>query len=324
MSNDAKDSIVTHLKFQLNYKFQGQNAPFLHAADAGYFADSGLTCEFLEGVSSSLVTRPIAEGNADLGFGDVSSVLEHSLRTGRTDILCVMPVYERSPCCLAYRGGGGKRAEYGLRLADLRGKTLAGPQGDTSARLLPLLLERNGLAGMPYDLRTVTSEERDRLIAAGEVAAITCFDATLMFSMRSRGYDTGDLRFFYYADNGLDIYSSALLCSRAAAERDPGMLDALIRIVETAWRDCKRDPELGVRAAMARSPSSDAAIVRGQLEWVLEHQAFPKGDEAMRFDVTGPKMQATLDCAVRTVGYRATVSPAGLPDRICVRRAGGS
>jgi len=307
-----------NLKFQLNYQFQGQNAPFLHAADAGYFAAAGLGCDFLEGISSSLVTRPIAEGNADLGFGDVSSVLEHSLRTGRTDILCVMPIYERSPCCLAYRG------DRGLRLADLRGKTLAGPPGDTSARLLPLLLERNGLAGMPYELRTVTSEERDRLIAAGEVAAITCFDATLMFSMRSRGYDTRDLRFFYYADNGLDLYSSALLCSRAAADRDPALVDALISIIETAWRDCRRDPDLGVRAVMARSPSSDAAIVRGQLMWVLEHQAFPGGEAAMRFDIRGAKMQATLDCAVRTVGDRATMPPAGLPDRICVRRVAGS
>ena len=26
------------LRFQLNYRFQGPNAPFLYAADAGYFA----------------------------------------------------------------------------------------------------------------------------------------------------------------------------------------------------------------------------------------------------------------------------------------------
>jgi NitT/TauT family transport system substrate-binding protein len=302
------------LRFQLNYRFQGPNAPFLHAADAGYFGDAGLSCSFLEGISSSRVTQPIATGAADIGFGDVSSVLENSLRTGRTDIFCVMPIYEVSPCCLAYREMGTP-----LRLQELAGKRLAGPQGDTSARLLPLLLEKNGLTDLRYELLTVTSEERDRLIAHGEVAAITCFDATLRFSMRARGYDIGPLRFLYYADNGLDIYSSALLCSRAAAEARPGLLDALIGIVETAWNDCRKSPALGVKAVMARAPQSDPEIVHDHLVWVLEHQAFPGGAGDMRFDRRGTKMATTLECAKRTVGASAVTESTSLVETVCYR-----
>src|SRR5690242_14760512 len=123
------------LRFQLNYKFQGPNAPFLFAADAGYFAAAGIECSFQEGISSSLVTRPLVDGGADIGFGDVSSVMEHALRTGRRDVVCLLPIYERTPCCLAYRG---KPESFGLE--QLNGRRLAGPKGDTSARLLPLLL----------------------------------------------------------------------------------------------------------------------------------------------------------------------------------------
>jgi ABC-type nitrate/sulfonate/bicarbonate transport system substrate-binding protein len=302
------------LRFQLNYRFQGPNAPFLHAADAGYFADHGLTVEFLEGISSSRVTQPIASGAAEIGFGDVSSVMEHALRTGRADILCVMPVYEITPCCLAYREEGSP-----LILPELSGKRLAGPQGDTSARLFPWLLEKNGLTGLPYELLTVTSEERDRLIAHGEVAAITCFDATLMFSMRARGYDTAPLRFFYYADNGLDIYSSALLCSRAAAEARPGLLDALIAITEAAWNDCRRTPELGVKAVLSRAPAAEPGIVHDHLVWVLEHQVFPHGAATMRFARGGAKMATTLQCATRTVGAQAVIESTGLVEAVCYR-----
>lgn len=292
------------LRFQLNYKFQGPNAPFLFAADAGYFAAAGIECSFLEGISSSLVTRPLAEGSADVGFGDVSSVMEHALRTGKDDVVCLMPIYERTPCCLAYRGKPDS-----LRLEELRNKRLAGPKGDTSARLLPLLLEKNGLSDLPYELLTVTSEERDRMIDAGEVAAITCFDATLLFSMQARGYSTDDLSFFYYADHGLDIYSSALICRRAVLDTAAGLAEALTTITRRAWADCREDRDLGVKAVMARAPRSDPEIVRGHLSWVLDHQVFPSATNEMAWEPTGIKIGRTFECARRIVGAAGQEEP---------------
>lgn len=300
------------IRFQLNYRFQGPNAPFLHAADAGYFSSAGLTCTFLEGISSSRVTQPIVDGEADAGFGDVSSVMARALRSGHSEIICAMPIYARAPCCLAYRRPGPP-----LRLAELRGERLAGPQGDTSARLLPWLLEHNGLGGMPYELLTVSSEERDRLIARREVAAITCFDSTLFFSMRSRGYDTSDLRFLYFADHGLDIYSGALLVSRAAAAKRPGLVDTLSAIATRAWTECRADPALGVSAVLRRSPQSDPGIVRDHLVWVLEHQVFPSGLPALRFEPDSARMATTVECARRTAGIAAPVASEKLASEIC-------
>ena len=78
------------LRFKLNHFYQGQNSPFLHAADAGYFDDFGITCTFVEGFSSSQVTRALVSGEAEIGFGDVSSVFEQALRTGETEISCLV------------------------------------------------------------------------------------------------------------------------------------------------------------------------------------------------------------------------------------------
>jgi len=162
----------------------------------------------------------------------------------------------------------------------------------------------------------VTSEERDRLIAAGEVAAITCFDATLMFSMRSRGYPTDDLRFFYYADHGLDIYSSALICRRELMASRPDLAEALVLITQRSWSECFRDPDLGVKAVLARAPESNPQIVRDHLAWVLRHQVFPGGANDMRFDRRGTKMATTLECAIRTVAGAAIADPLGVVDAV--------
>lgn len=300
------------LRFKLNHLYQGQNSPFLHAVDAGYFADHGLSCTFVEGFSSSQVTRALVEGDADIGFGDVSSVFERALRTGEQEITCLLPIYENTPCCLGYLSDGKE-----LTLADIEGSTLCGPNGDTSARLLPLLLAKNGFAPDSYTYLGVQPEERDRLVAAREVLAATCFDATLKFAMESRGYDTSALAFLYFADNGLDTYSSALVALDTVLERDPALAGKLRSISRQAWRDCLKDPELGVRAVLKRSPALNADIVRGQLQWVLSHQVFPNGDGPMAFDLQGAKMAATLECAVFSVGAEARRPADGLPAAIC-------
>jgi NitT/TauT family transport system substrate-binding protein len=301
------------LRFKLNHFYQGQNSPFLHAADAGYFADHGLSPTFLEGFSSSQVTRALAEGTADVGFGDVSSVFERALRTGEREITCLMPVYEHTPCCLGYLSDGPK-----LTLADVAGSTLCGPSGDTSARLLPLLLELNGHPSDGYTFLAVQPEERDRLVATRAVLAATCFDATLKFAMQMRGYDTTALAFLYFERNGLDTYSSALVALNSFLDSDSSLAGRLRAISRQAWRDCLNDPELGVRAVLKRSPAFDPAIARGQLEWVLRRQVFRNGDHAMAFDLEGPKMKATLDCAVFSAGADTRGATDGLPAEICL------
>ncbi|MBT1156839.1 ABC transporter substrate-binding protein [Aminobacter anthyllidis] len=300
------------LRFKLNYLFQGQNSPFLHAVDAGYFGDHGLSCTFVEGFSSSLVTRALVGGEADIGYGDVSSVFERALRTGETEISCLVPIYDHTPCCLGYLSDGNR-----LTLADIPGSTLCGPNGDTSARLLPLLLKRNGLAPDSYTYLGVQPEERDRLVAQRSVLAATCFDATLKFAMQMRGYDTSALEFLYFADNGLDTYSGALVALNSVLETEPGLAGRLQAITRQAWHDCRANPQLGVEAVIRRSPDMDPEIVRNQLTWILERQVFPNGALRMEFDLEGAKMADTLECAVFTVGGDARRSAEGLAAAIC-------
>lgn len=301
----------TEVRFRLNHLYQGPNAPFLHAADAGLFADHGIEITFIEGFSSSQVARAIAAGEADAGFGDVSSTFELALRSGSVPVTCLAPVFARSPCCLGYLP-----RERPLALADLNGATLCGPDGDTSARLLPLLLARNGLADLRYTYLAVSPPERDRLVAAREVLAATCFDATLKFAMRSRGYDSTALRFLYLADNGLDIHSAALLCSTVLAEAHPTLAASLADVAREAWVACRSDPELGVNAVTRRNPALDAAIVRDHFVWVLDHQVFPKGDNPMVFAIGDARTAATLDAAIFTTAIEPPDRPS-LIEAVC-------
>lgn len=280
------------LHFKLNYLYQGQNAPFLYGVDAGLYARHGIDIEFIEGFSSSLVTKAIAAGEADCGYGDLSSLLAHAAAQGEASIQAVMPIYQRSPCALGYLHAGPP-----LELADIEGKVLCGPNGDTSARLLPRLLRRNGLSDLQYEMRYVQPEERDALIASGEAFAATCFDATLKFAMIMRGHDSSGVRFLYFADHGLDSYSGSLVCRADLLRDNRGLTEALRAATTEAWHACLDDPDLGVAAVLARAPDLDPRLVRDQLTWVMDHQIFPNGPGPMAFDRDGEKMRTTLECA---------------------------
>lgn len=301
------------LRFKLNHLYQGQNAPFLHAVDAGLFRQAGLEVEFVEGFSSSQVSRALLAGDAEIGFGDMTNVLEGAIRSGEAPIRALMPIYVRSPCSLGYH-----RRAVPLALEDIDGAVLCGPDGDTSARLLPLLLARNGLGDVRYGFRVVAPAERDRMVAAREVLAATCFDATLKFAMRMRGHDSSDIEFLYFADHGLDVYSSALLCLSSVLEARPDLATTLSRVVRTAWQACAADPDLGVRAVIARAPALDPGIVREQLEWVLANQVFCPTQAPFRFLRDDRRWHDTLHVAQfgATGSWELGPETAGLADSI--------
>jgi hypothetical protein len=65
---------------------------------------------------------------------------------------------------------------------------------------------------------------------------------------------------------------------------------------------------------MCRKPALDATIVRDHPVWVLDHQAFPKGDNPMASAIGDDRTAATLDAAVFTSG----IEP---PDRLALIEA---
>ena len=135
------------------------------------------------------------------------------------------------------------------------------------------------------------------MVAAHEVLAATCFDATLKFAMRMHGYDSSDIEFLYFADHGLDIYSSAVICLATVLAERPGLAAALRSIVRTAWQDCAKDPDLGTRAVLARNPSLNPVIVREQLEWVLARQVFHPTQPPFVFTLDSPRWRDTIHVA---------------------------
>ena len=82
--------------------------------------------------------------------------------------------------------------------------------------------------------------ERDRLVAAREVLAATCFDSTLKFAMRMRVTTAPTSSFSTSLTPASTSTRAQLFASPPFWRRGRGLAEALCAIVRTAWQDCAK------------------------------------------------------------------------------------
>jgi NitT/TauT family transport system substrate-binding protein len=255
------------LRFLLNWKYQGPNAPFLLAQDRGWFRDAGLDVRFDIGEGSSAIPPALAAGTCDAGFGDLNALIELKAKDPAADATTVFNIYSRAPMCVV------SLKDRALTVpAQLAGRRLCSPPFDTGFRMFPAFARAAGLDPATVTLVPGTPAERDQRLLKGEVDGAMGFDATIMFAMRALGHAPDEFAVLYYGDHGFDVYSSAVMVAPSFARRHPAAVRGLLAAINRAWLEALRDPGPAVAAVLARDPALDGGIVRDHLRWVLEHQ----------------------------------------------------
>ena len=90
---------------------------------------------------------------------------------------------------------------------------------------------------------------------SGQVDGVFGYVNTIAFSAKAAGIDPQtDLRFISYGDHGLDLYSNALVASKAFVAEHPDALKALVAALNRATVDMIADPAGSVAAVMQREP----------------------------------------------------------------------
>lgn len=259
------------VRFLLNWKYQGPNAPYLLAEDAGFFKAEGLNVVFGIGEGSSAIPAEIQRGAWDAGVGDFNSLIEqHAGQLANkttSDVTTVYSTYDRAPMVVVT-----KRARGLNKPQDLIGKTLSSPAFDTGFLMFPAFARMAGIDPAGVTRIAVTPAERDARLIADQIDGAMGYDATIVFALRALGQNTDDYSFMYYADSGFDVYSVSVMASCSWLAKNPAAGHALLRAVNRGWQAAMKNPELAVDAVLRRDPSADRKLVRDHLQWVIDHQ----------------------------------------------------
>lgn len=263
----AGASAQTAVKFSLNYKPDGSNAPWFLAQERGYFKAAGLDVTLDASNGTGDVLSRLGNNSYDFGFADSSSLIEFAARNPQEAPVAVLMLYANSPLSIVTLKKNGI-----TKPTDLQGRKVAGPVSDGAYRMFPAFAKRAGLDLSKVKIENVDIRVRETVLARGDVDAVTGFDSSVWFNLKTMGLKEDQVTFIRYSDFGLDLYGNALLVSKKLLVAQPKVVEAFVKATALGWRDALADPTAAIAALAKRDPLINKSIETEKLQWLLRNQ----------------------------------------------------
>jgi NitT/TauT family transport system substrate-binding protein len=265
----------TKIKMVLNWKYQGPQAWFFMAQDRGYFKAEGLDVEIDQGEGSSASITKVAAGAYQAGFGDINALINLAATRPAEAPVAVYMIYNTPP----FTGG---------------------PANDGALRLFPAFAKVAKVDATKVNITNMAPNLREQMLLRGQVDAIFGFTNTVYFSAKLVGIDPEkDLRFINYADYGMDLYSNAVVFSRAFARENPRAVAGFVRAVNRAINDSVANPEAAMDTVMKREPLLKRDIEKERLlATIKEEMSHPEIARIGLGDIDAVRLKRAIEMVV--------------------------
>lgn len=291
---------LTNVRFILDWAFFGPQAPFLLTLDRGYFREEGLNVTVDRGFGSADTPVKVATGAYEFGVADISPTIRMRLTQPTVDLISPFVLQQGSQlAAMTIRRTGIRTPK------DLEGKRVAAPETDAGRQLFPVYARAAGIDAASIRWVTVTPQLRETMVARGDAEAMTGFETSGLFSLRTLNVAPADILSFRYSAAGVQLLSTALLVRRPYAEANPRVVTGMIRAIVRGHMDSWREPEAAIAALRRRDPTASAELER---ERMMANFEFIRTAEVLSGGLANlamPRVQGAID-TIRTAFDIAT------------------
>jgi len=301
----------TRIRFQLDWRFDGQAAPFLLGRAKGYFAQEGLDVSFDSGAGSAAAVARLAGGAYEMGYGDTSALVEYLASNSGNPASRIQAVYmvlDSTPAAAMVL----KKSNIN-KPSDLIGKTLGAPVFDAGRKLWPLFARAQGLDPTAVKWQAMEPALREQMLMRGQVDAITGFQPSSLLSAVGMGAKEDDLRIFFYKDHGVKVYGNAILATSRFIEQNPKAVAGFVRAFNRALMETLANPEEAIKFVKEREPIIDSALELRRLKGLLDNFVV---SAATRSDGLGAINKLRMDNQVDDVARAFALKNPPSPDQI--------
>ena len=285
----------TKLRFILDWKYQAQMGMYFLAADRGYFKDEGLEVSFDQGEGAGAAAPKIASGAYDIGFGSLDSVISLQATRPTEAPVAVFQTYNRSPFVIAVPNQSPIKAA-----KDLEGRTIGGPIFDGALKLFPTFAKIAQIDASKVTVTNMAPNLRAQMLMRGQIEGAFAFYTGIIMDTKLLGANPEkELRFIKYEDYGMDLYSNAIIVSKALIAQDPNAVKGFLRALNRGLKDANADRKAAVDAVLKREPLLNAAIERERLDLMFN---FDMSAPEMKEAGIGDVVDARLERNVRIIG----------------------
>jgi ABC-type nitrate/sulfonate/bicarbonate transport system substrate-binding protein len=244
----------TKLRFTLDFRISGQVAPFFVALYKGYYKEEGLEPSFDVGSGSVAAITRVVSGAYDMGFGDISALIEfNASQPGAPLAQAVYQYYNRAPFVIIGRKNRGV-----TDFKSLAGKRIAAAAVESTRRAWPMAAKRAGMKADAFEWVTTDFSQRDNVIVRGDVDGATYFhDSAVSLFQR---IPQAELSVLPFADAGLHLYGNAILASSKLIAEKPQAIKGFLRATNRALLETLANPAAAMAYVKQREPMIDEKV----------------------------------------------------------------
>ena len=164
-------------------------------------------------------------GTYNAGFGDINAIIQNAATKPSEAPVMVYMLYNRAPFALITKADSPIKS-----LKDVEGKTLGSPAGGASLKVFPALAKKNGIDDKKVNWLNMAPNLQEQMLLSGQVQASAVFTATSYMNLVAQRIDPDkDIRWFYYGDYGLDLYSNGVMVSPQLIKERPQAVTGMVK-----------------------------------------------------------------------------------------------
>ena len=295
----------TPIKFQLDWRFEGPAALFVHPAAKGYFKDAKLDVTVDAGNGSGGAVTRVASGAYDLGFADLAALMEFHANNpdAPNKPVAIMMVYNNTPASvMALKKSGIKTP------TDLNGKKMGAPVFDAGRRAFPIFAKANGVGNVAWT--AMDPPLRETMLVRGDVDAITGFTFTSLLNIEARGVKAEDVVVLQYPDYGVKLYGNAIIASPKILKENPVAVKAFLQAFTKGVKEVIAKPAEAIESVKARDGIINTALETRRLKLAIDTVINSADARAEGFgQVKGPRLALMASQVSDAFNTKSRVNP---------------
>jgi NitT/TauT family transport system substrate-binding protein len=256
LATSALAASPAQITFQLNYPAAGYNAGYELAIVKGFYKDAGLDVTIEPGNGSQITAQLVAAGKVDIAFADAAPVMKLISQGAKMKVLAT--ILQGNPNQVTALKKTGLKS-----VADMKGRSIAMPNGGSQVAMFPLVLAANGLKETDVKLVNMPPDSMVPALLQGTVDVILGSVDAYGPQLKSMNVETTN---FLFIDSGAPTVSTSIIASDEFLAAHPDQAKAFVAASLKGWSATLDDQPAAIAAMMKLFPDANEKLAPGQID----------------------------------------------------------
>lgn len=258
-STTASSKPLKKVTLRLDWTVSGYHAPFVVAADMGFYKQAGLDVAVKQGKGSATTVQVVANGVDAFGYADAGATATLISKGAPVKVLAVFT--QQSPSAFIYN------PPFKLtNLHQLMGKTILDSAGSAISQLFPAVLATAGLKVSQVHINYVDAASWPGLLKENPKYVVLGFDDDELQSIQQVDPQAVATP---WANFGVNTLSTGLITSTKMIREHPGEVRRFVAASVKGWQYTIAHPRIAIDDLVKRWPTASKTVQAAELKQSL-------------------------------------------------------